>query len=113
MLQTLHARYVCLALVQRVLFCMLQAKAKGRGRKRPTQLIIDDADAVQVRGTVRMTILPLHANLSWQMSYATRAVPGAEQYSMINACSAKCFCSLLHRHHCGLLYRLISPNMTN
>ncbi|KAL3148282.1 hypothetical protein ABBQ38_013748 [Trebouxia sp. C0009 RCD-2024] len=29
-----------------------RAKAKGRGRKRSTPLIIDDADAVQIRGTV-------------------------------------------------------------
>ena len=55
MLQNLLARYICGALVQQVLFCMFQARAKGRGRKRPTQLIVDDTDAVQIRGTVSPT----------------------------------------------------------
>ncbi|KAL0025732.1 hypothetical protein WJX77_008069 [Trebouxia sp. C0004] len=29
-----------------------QARARGRGRKRPTQLVIDEADSVQIKGTV-------------------------------------------------------------
>ena len=59
---------------------MFQARAKGRGRKRPTQLIIDGADAVQIRGTVSMTPCLLHANLSWETSFENHADPGAGQY---------------------------------
>ena len=72
---------------------MFQAKAKGRGRKRPTQLIIDETDAVQIRGTVSPTSLPLHANLSWQMAYGSHAVPDAEQYIMTGVSNGKWFCS--------------------
>lgn len=41
---------------------VMQAKAKGRGRKRSTPLIIDDADAVQIRGTVGLHSLPSMCN---------------------------------------------------
>ena len=39
----------------------MQATAKGRGRKRSTQLIIDDAEEVQIRGTVSA---PLYAYMN-------------------------------------------------